>query len=193
MNDSDYQQPNFYRFNQDSIKLVNRVKDSIAASSAILDIGAGCGVIGLELARVFHPSRLFLLEMQSEYKEYLIDNVARFCPKGTTAEIVISSFQDFCYPEQFDLIVCNPPYYLPGSGKPSPDVRRARARLFLEGDWSSLLQFIQRSLLPQGRAFLVVKNEKMILKEIKINWNDRMTLSHQDDLIFLEISGLDIN
>jgi tRNA1(Val) A37 N6-methylase TrmN6 len=54
----DYSQPDYYRFNSDSITLVNYLLKSMGPTESILDLGAGCGIIGIELARYLSPQKL---------------------------------------------------------------------------------------------------------------------------------------
>ncbi|HXH76361.1 MAG TPA: methyltransferase [Bacteriovoracaceae bacterium] len=186
----DYSQPDFYRFNRDSLELVRWVKEKIFSSDSILDLGAGCGVIGLELAAHFKPSILCLVEIQNDYKSFLESNL-RFMPAQSTCEIHYSSFSHWRPSRTYDLIVCNPPYYLPGKGESARDPRRRMAREFVHDDWHVLLDCIKESLSSSGKAFLVIKNEPLILKTIKklVPTASNTTV---DDLVFLELSGLDI-
>lgn len=163
---SDYLQPDFYRFNEDSIKLVKFVASQVSSAKSILDLGAGSGIIGIELANILRPTELTLLEVQPEWNEYLQHNVKHFLNADTYPSIVESSFGNWNPDKQYDLIVCNPPYYLPGHGQPNSDRRKAIARSFMIDGWKELLELISRALIPEGRAFLVVKNEKIVLNEL---------------------------
>lgn len=163
----DYLQPDFYRFNQDSLILSKWVIEHFSEAKNVLDIGTGCGVIGLEIAQKLELKKLCLLELQSDYRPFLEKNVAQFAPKGLEVELVFSAFSEWITKRKFDLIVCNPPYYLPHAGRPSLDQRRGLARSFLKDGWPSLIRFIQDRLSPEGRAFLVIKNERELLKQIE--------------------------
>lgn len=167
---NDYFQPDFYRFNEDSILLSKEVIRSHSKAQKLLDIGAGCGVIGLEIAQQIPVEKIILLEPQSEFIPYLQKNVQLFIPNNNvkTVNSTISVFFD----SDFDLIVCNPPYYLPGHGRPSKDLRRNIARNFVLDDWQILLNKIKDLLSPNGRAYVIVPslNEVMsIVLEILSN------------------------
>ncbi len=76
MND-DYDQPEFYRFNEDSLKLVKWVLLRVSSAQTILDLGAGSGIIGIELSRVLLPSKLTLVEVRQEYSAHLDTNIKK--------------------------------------------------------------------------------------------------------------------
>jgi len=183
---TDYLQPDFYRFNEDSIKLVKYAASKVTEAKSILDLGAGSGIIGIELANILKPENLTLLEVQPEWNEYLQHNIEHFLNSETKALVVESSFGTWEPDKKYDLIVCNPPYYLPGHGQPNADKRKAIARSFMIDGWKELLDLIAKSLGKEGRAFLVVKNEKQILKQIK---HPDLHINRDDagDVVFLSL------
>ncbi len=189
---SDYHQPEFYRFSEDSLKLVHFVKANVDSVQNILDVCAGCGVIGMELA-AFYQSQLTLVEAQKDFLPSLEQNAAQFL--RMKPGIFIGQLSAFTSKEKFDLIVCNPPYYLPAHGQKSTDARRDTARRFTQDGWGELLKLIQISLSDAGQAFLVIKNQNAVLEEIKRNLPSelRKDLFKKDDLIFLKLVRLNIN
>lgn len=192
---SDYLQPDFYRFNADSLKLVHFIKEKLPTCSSVLDLGAGCGVLGIELSSHYHPALLTLVELQDEFLSFLHANCERFLT-STDFEISIASFGSWIPKRRYDLIVCNPPYYLPHSGQASADERRGRARSFIYEDWGMLIQCIDCSLEGQGRAYLVVKNDPKILQASRAaiqNKEFKVTEEEVDDLVILELMRLNIN
>lgn len=192
---NDYIQPDFYRFNRDSLELVRWIKSKLNNVSSILDLGAGCGIIGIELALVYRPARLDLVEVQEDFLTSLEQNIKRLSLE-TVYSLNILSFSEWSPSRTYDLIVCNPPYYLPGRGESSKDERRGMARSFRLDGWEALLAAIKRSLSVDGCAYLVLKDEKSILKEVsdKISFSGlkgKFTLF--EDLVFLELSGLNVD
>ena len=74
----DYVQPDFYRFNEDSLKLVTRVESTLSKASHVLDVGAGCGIIGIELALRINIGELHLLEVQQDFLPFIETNLNSF-------------------------------------------------------------------------------------------------------------------
>lgn len=192
---SDYQQPEFYRFNSDSLRLVEFVSEKISTAWSVLDAGAGCGVIGLELSKKLKPQHLSLLELQKEFLPSLEENVQQQCPDQTKAEIIHSSFGTWVPSRPYDLVVSNPPYFLPGHGERSADPLRQLARSFKHEGWRCLLELTAKSLAPNGRGFMVVKNNKVLLHEVHRYFPVNLKrIEHvAGDLIFLELMRLNEN
>ena len=189
----DYVQPDFYRFNQDSLDLIRFILNRIPNAGSILDVGAGNGIIGIELSRNLNPRMLSLLEIQSEFEPYIQKNISLFLaePTQTQTQIHISSLGQWQNVHHFDLIVCNPPYYLPGHGQESTDQRRNLCRSFKSDSWEILFQRILDWLAPEGKAFIVIKNDPVILKKSKESLAQTSltaTFHKQESLVFLEIS-----
>lgn len=192
---NDYLQPGFYRFNSDSLELVKWILPQIKKCHSLLDLGAGCGIIGLELVQKIPTQQLVLLEGQEDFKPYLTHNLC-FLPSNTACELVFQKFSQWNPSKKFDLIVCNPPYYLPGRGESSTDPRRGMARSFIHDDWAELLGAIEKSLASDGRAYLVIKNRVEIVNEIRRVLKAsslRSRSEEKDDLIFWELFRLNVN
>lgn len=162
----DYLQPEFYRFNEDSIRLVKWIQATEFRPYRILDLGAGCGVIGIELALVLSPNELTLLEVQPEFLPYLEENCKKILPKTISHSIIVNSFHELSTTKKFDLIVCNPPYYLPGKGELAKNKNRAIARSFLIDSWPLLLNKMSELLDTNGKIFLILKLDENLLQMI---------------------------
>lgn len=188
---SDYQQPAFYRFNQDSLLLVKWIIKQNISTHHILDLGAGSGIIGIELANALQPDTLTSLELQTDFKSYLEANLASFKQGSYGTSVIMSSFGEWLPTRQYDLIVANPPYFLPGHGEVSQDSRKGIARSFLIDDWRVLLQKICIALTAKGVAFIVIKNDKTILQHIRNSLEGLELKEHaQQGLVFLELTRL---
>lgn len=188
---SDYLQPDFYRFNQDSLQLVNWIATKLQTASDILDLGAGSGVIGIELANRLRPQSLTMVELQPEFMPYLQSNSQDQKKGHYDIGIVNSSFGEFKTAKTFDLIVSNPPYYLPGNGEASQDVRKGKARSFLVDGWPVLLRRIKELLTPAGHAYIVIKNDKALLTHLRKEVRGLKLLEFvEKDLVILELTRL---
>ena len=74
----------------------------------VLDVGAGCGILGLLLKRDFESINLSLLEIQERNLEILKLNSLQ---NDLPAEILHADFAEFKSEKRFDFIVSNPPFY----------------------------------------------------------------------------------
>lgn len=159
-----YQQPDFYRFSEDSILLARLVLEVMAPKRGstplkILDLGAGCGVIGLEVAaHVAQASRVTFCEKQLEQLIFLETNCAQLAQKKESFDFKICS-SDWNTLEEggYDLIVSNPPYFLDTEGLPSSDERTNQARRWNQAQERDFYQRCLELLAPHGLIALVLR------------------------------------
>lgn len=194
---SDYFQPEFYRFNEDSLLLVDWIKRHHQGPySSILDLGAGSGILGIELANFYQPMMVDFLEIQNDFIFYLEKNIDHILNKKTQARVHLNSFARWRSDETWDIIAVNPPYYLKGHGELSKDPRRAIARSFIQDDWRDLLTLIACSLSPKGICYIVIKEDPKIYNEL-IKHLDQTQLgikkTIENGLCFFELFRLNIN
>jgi len=186
----DYKQPDFYRFNEDSIQLINLIKSHVKNAENILDLGAGSGVIGIELARHFKPLSVDFVEIQPSFEEYIKENINLFL-ENINNKIYIKSFLNWIPEKKYDLVVSNPPYYLPNRGQASKDKRRQICRSFEIDTWKTLLQKLHTSLSPFGTGFIVLKKDPFLMQELFHNIaEERLTvhLFEQKNLLMLRLN-----
>lgn len=162
-----YHQPTGYHFCQDSVLfpkfVAEAIKDlEIGPDYRALDICAGCGVIGLELA--FHEprlSRIDFLEIQAdEFEESFRQNRA-LAGRGDEYRFWNDNYRVLNQPEHhsvYDLVVANPPYFFLGDGRLAPSRFQNRCRYFMDSDLETLLKGIANTLKPSGQAFLLMKS-----------------------------------
>ena len=68
----EYKQPSFYHFNEDSILLVKEALKLEEGIESVLDLCAGCGVIGVEYAISNSKiKRLSFVELQKQFIKYI--------------------------------------------------------------------------------------------------------------------------
>jgi hypothetical protein len=192
----EYAQPDGYRFCQDSVILpmfVARDRFGIGESPAaprveepascerkflslpldfrVLDVCAGCGVVGLELAHYVSAMRqVDFLEVQPEFASAFQENLRRTDRSPSEfrwLEMNYGVLSEQRFSESYDLIVGNPPYFTPGEGQMAPGgqtresesrTMQNRCRFFLDGDLRILITGVANALRPGGRAYLLVKS-----------------------------------
>jgi tRNA1Val (adenine37-N6)-methyltransferase len=174
-----YSQPEAYHFCQDSILFPRLVARSIqqnilekikSKSARVLDIGAGCGVLGLELAlQLPDIESIDFLEIQNGFQAHFEINrllVSQLASRsaapsregfrwinGNYEMLLNQEFTD-CY----DLIIANPPYFFMQEGIVSTSSFKSRCRFFLDSDFKTLIHAVVNALKPNGQAFLLVKS-----------------------------------
>jgi tRNA1Val (adenine37-N6)-methyltransferase len=117
-----------YRFSLDPLLLCDFAH--LRAEETAMDLGAGCGIIPLILARSAPGSRLVGVESQAEMAELAGRNAALngLADRVEIRHADILEIKKLCPPSSFDLVVANPPYRKPGTGRISPKKGRDLAR-----------------------------------------------------------------
>lgn len=115
-----------YRFSVDALLLTEFV--SIAPNDVVVDLGAGCGIISLLLAKKRQAGYIVGLELQEE----LVSQARRNAALNGLEERIAILQGDLrvlpLAPRCADVVVCNPPYRKSRSGRINPDPRKAIAR-----------------------------------------------------------------
>ena len=103
-----FQFSNAYRYNSDSLLLSVFILADKLSQKTLLDVGAGCGIIGILLKSFNTNLKLSLLELQKENIMLIQENLKQ---NNFKAEILHKDFKEFKNEKRFDCIVCNPPFY----------------------------------------------------------------------------------
>ncbi len=144
-----------YRYSLDPVLLARFV--NVKNLSRIVDLGAGSGILSLLLASLSDVEELIGIEIQSELAERSKKNVQLngFQDRVHILQRDIRNIRDVIPADSVDLVVSNPPYRQPGSGRISPNNERASARHELAG---GLEDFIAAAswLLKKGGSFAVI-------------------------------------
>lgn len=171
-----YSQPDEYRFSHDSVFLAqfvfDRVKGRLSPEYAVLDLCAGCGIVGLDF--MFHsqkelgfvPGQFDFLEVQEIYRSHFDQNVNRLGEVDSKMRFLNANYSDLlnAHASQYDLILCNPPYFLKNEGTLSPSDFKNRCRFFIDSDIETLVRSITYVLKPGGEAYLLLREEKLLAR-----------------------------
>lgn len=138
-----------YRFAPES----PAIADFCVPGARVLDLGAGCGVIGLCLAASAPERihRLVLVENNEELAASCEANVSKF----SCASLVRADLRDLELGEVFDTVVTNPPYFDVGSGVESSRESTRGATHRLAGGPREFASVAARHLAPDGSLWMV--------------------------------------
>lgn len=101
-----YQPQDGYCYNSDSIFLFDFIQ-SFSPKGKLLDVGSGCGIIGLLLAK-FCNIQLQMVEKQELMAFYSQKNSE---VNGIESQMHQGDFLEMAFEEAFDAVVSNPPFW----------------------------------------------------------------------------------
>lgn len=174
----EYSQPAEYRFSLDSVEAPRAIAAWVDSPEGIpvfdrgrelrvLDLCAGTGVMGLELA--FHlnrPMHVDFIEVQPVYHDHFETNLSRLkdvkASRGEkfSAEWIEMNYENMArdfFRDSYDLVIANPPYFVPSQGTAAPSDFKNRCRFFLDSTPEKLWDVVIHTLRPGASAFLLMR------------------------------------
>ena len=115
-----YQPDSGYCYNSDSLFLYDFI-DSFKPRGDMLDVGAGCGVVGLLCARDNQKIKLDAIEKQKTFVTYASNN-ARV--NNIEYNLHEGDFLEYTFEKKYDYIISNPPFYHDGANKSKDEMLR---------------------------------------------------------------------
>jgi len=140
-----YQPESGYCYNSDSIFLYDFI-NSFAPKGNVLDVGAGCGIVGLLVARDNEKVNLSAVEKQKVLAEYAKRNAVE---NSIEYELREGNFLDLDLEEKYDYIISNPPFYPDGVQK-SKDTMLSHARYNSSLPISAFFKKVSQLLKPRS-------------------------------------------
>jgi len=144
-----------YRFSVDAVLAAHFAAPQ--PGDQVLDLGCGCGVIGLILA-YRHPLAIVCgLELQESLAALAEENRSRndFIDRFRVIRGDVRTIAAWLAPETFDLVVCNPPYRKLDSGRINQDSEAARARHELTAEVDDFVRASAFCVRNRGRVVFV--------------------------------------
>jgi len=149
-----------YRFSLDPLLLCDFAGPEAVR---ILDLGTGCGIIPLVMARKTPDSRITGVEFKAEMSLLARRNVSGNGLSGRVSiiESDILSLKGSLEPDSFDLVIANPPYRKQGEGRVSPKAGRDLARHESTASLSDFLAVSKRMVRPGGSVCMIYHPERL--------------------------------
>ena len=150
-----YQEHDGFLFNSDAHFLYDFIS-RFSPRGNVLDIGSGCGIVGLLTARDF-PIKLTMIDIQHHNALLSARNAA---VNRIEAEVIEGNFLSHSFTERFDYILSNPPYYHAGADRSESDsVAVSKHAAFLE--FEAMVSRINTIIKPRGH-FLFCYDAKQL-------------------------------
>jgi tRNA1Val (adenine37-N6)-methyltransferase len=143
-----------YRFSLDALLLESFVSHP---AQKVIDLGTGCGVISLVLAMRLPESSIVAVEKNPVMAELAGSNVRTNGLSGrvTVLEEDVLNLRKRFPVSSFDLVVSNPPFRSPHSGKTSPFAGRDAARHETTAGLADFLSAAKYLVKPGGRVCFI--------------------------------------
>jgi tRNA1(Val) A37 N6-methylase TrmN6 len=144
-----------YRFSVDAVLVARFCRPR--PTDRVLDLGCGCGVIGLILCYLYEQLQVSGLELQPALAELASANVQLngLQQRFQVLQGDLRRIRDFLEPESFDRVVVNPPYQKAGSGRVNPEDERAVARHEICADMESVIAASAFAVKNRGSVVLI--------------------------------------
>ena len=161
-----------YRFSIDPVLLAHFVR--LKKDEMLLDLGAGCGVLGLILLYRAEKNiqQLTAFELQKGLSELAEKNVNSnsLQHKMNVVRGDLRSMETYFPAESFSTIVCNPPFFLPGSGRKTVNEEALIARHQVQCSLKEIVAAASFVLRNRGRFYLIYPAELLtvLLRELRV-------------------------
>lgn len=159
-----HQHRNGYRFSIDPVILAHFVRPK--SGTSILDMGTGCGIISILLAYRFKKDiqKITALEIQEELYLLAQKNVFinRYSEVIDTLHGDLTRILDYCQPESFDYVYCNPPFFKKEQGRKNSDQEALYARHQLLTTLQDIARASRQVLKNKGSLNLIYPAKDII-------------------------------
>ena len=165
-----YQDDNLYKFTCDAVKLAKFCK--LKTTDNMLDLCAGCGVVGFYAYALHKCSKIYFNEIQSPMCQ-LIDKSIKLNNLQDRCEILNKDL-NLLHPSDFDkpldVIVCNPPYFKL-NGKVKGAECLAICRHEIKTNLQQIVEKASKLIKEQGRFYLIIPTDRMCETIVTFNKN----------------------
>jgi tRNA1Val (adenine37-N6)-methyltransferase len=162
-----------YRYSLDSILLADFV--SPGRNQRVLDLGAGCGIVSLMLARRYPDLMIYGVEIQPVLAKVAHANVSEN-KMAERVKIFCADMKDLKPGDMggaVDIVATNPPYRETGGGRTGPDRMKTAAMHEVFADLSDVVEASARVLKVSGTLVAIYPAQRLsdlffLLRKAKI-------------------------
>ena len=155
-----------HHFTTDTILLADFA--AVKNGERVVELGTGCGTIPLLMIRNNSPVEIYAVEIQQEAVDLLKESLKHNLGSGIEAASVIKPMladirdvRALLPAGEADLVVCNPPYKLTGSGIENPDDSKRTARHETDCTLDDVMEAAQWLLRFGGRFVMCQRPERL--------------------------------
>lgn len=150
-------------FGIDSILLSDYVKN-IKKGSKVIDIGTGTGIISILLCEKSKLSKIYGIEIQDDVAEMAKRNI-ELNGLSNKFEIInanIKNIFEYLKPNDFDVVVTNPPYKKCNTGLTSSEKKQLISRHEVECTLEDIIYNSSKLLKSLGEFYMVHRAERIV-------------------------------
>lgn len=165
-----------HHFTTDTILLADFARAKNGES--VVELGTGCGTIPLLMIRNNSPKEIYAIDIQDDAVALLTDSIAHNLNNGIqNASLIhpirgdIREIRDLLPAGGNNLVICNPPYKLSGSGIENPDEGKKTARHEAECTLDDVCAAAKWLLRFSGRFVMCQRPERLtdVLAALRAN------------------------
>ena len=155
-----YQDNNLYKFTSDAIKLAKFC--NIKHTDNVLDVCAGCGVVGLYAYSLVKCNKIYFDEIQPEMCELISRNIELNNLSGI-AKVINKDLNELAlldFEKPLDVILCNPPYFKL-NGKIKADEKLAICRHEIKTNLEQIISKASELIKNSGRFYIIIPADRL--------------------------------
>jgi tRNA1Val (adenine37-N6)-methyltransferase len=135
----------------------------VQSGCSVIDLGAGCGIISLVLARLNPGASVVAVENNQEMAALVERNICHnnLSDRVSAHAADVINFKKTYPASSYDLVVSNPPFRAAGSGKVSPKAGRDSARHETTARLADFIVAAKYLVKPTGRICFIQLPERL--------------------------------
>lgn len=119
----------------------------------VLDVGTGTGLLSLMLTQRNESIQIDAIELDTDAAQQASENV-KASPWADRINIIQGDVTQYAFTKQYDMIVCNPPFF--NNSLLGDNAQRNSVRHTISLSYDALLAVLQKVLKPTGYAVILL-------------------------------------